>query len=227
MSLTAGKAPFGPERAGRFDIEVPDHAVYVEPFPRRVRAVVNGETVIDSDKVLLVHETGSLPRYAFPATDVRIPAEPERHAEGHLRVDWGAVDAWYEEDERVEVHPRDPYHRIDTFSTSRRVTVRIDGTVIAESTRASALYETSLPVRYYLPTADVRMDLLEPSATMTECPYKGTALHWNATVDGSTIEDVAWEYRHQVRREAEPVQGHLAFYPDRVDLTVEPPADKP
>lgn len=222
MSLTAGAAPFGPKRAGRFDVAVPDRVVYVEPFPRRVRAVIGGDTVIDSDAVVLVHGTGSLPHYAFPADDVHITSEPEQHVDGHVRVAWAAVDAWYEEDERVEVHPRDPYHRIDTFSTSRRVTVSVDGTVLADSTRALALYETSLPVRYYLPPADVHMDLLHPSATWTECPYKGAARHWNATVDGRTIDDVAWEYREHVRREAEAVQGRLAFYPDRVHLTVAP-----
>ena len=225
MSLTAGTAPFGPRRAGRFDVEVPDRVVYVEPFPRRVRAVLGGATVIDSDDAVLVHETGSLPRYAFPAGHVHIGSEREEHVDGHVRVAWTAVDAWYEEDERVEVHPRDPYHRVDVFATSRRVTVSVDGTVLAESTRAMALYETSLPVRYYLPPADVHLDLLRPSPTMTECPYKGTARYWHATVNGFTIGDVAWEYRHHVRREAEPVQGRLAFFADRVDVTVAPPVD--
>ena len=60
---------------------------------------------------------------------------------------------------------------------------------------------------------------------MTECPYKGTARYWHATVDGRTLHDVAWEYRAHTRREAEPVQGRLAFYPDRVDVTVTPAAD--
>lgn len=106
MSLTVGRGPFGRQRAGRFDFDAPVEVVYVEPFPRRVRAVVAGEVVIDSDDVVLVHETGSLPRYAFPAAAVRIDADEERHAAGHVAVPWDAVDAWYEEDERVEVHPR-------------------------------------------------------------------------------------------------------------------------
>lgn len=220
MSLTVGTAPFGPHRAGRFDFEPPHRAVFVEPFPRRVRAVLGGDTVVDSDAVLLVHETGQLPHYAFPAGDVSIDAEPEVHAGGHVTVPWDGVDAWFEEDERVEVHPRDPYHRIDTFGTSRRVEVSLDGTLLAASTRARALYETSLPVRWYLPAADVRTELLSPSSTVTECAYKGTARHWHTRLGDRVVEDVAWTY-DEVRREGEPVRGLIAFYNERVDLDVD------
>lgn len=222
MSLTVGTGPFGSHRGGHFDFDAPQRAAYVEPFPRRVRAVIEGATVIDSDDVLLIHESGALPRYAFPAGDVEISADEEPHAPGHVRVDWDVVDAWFEEDERVVVHPTDPYHRIDSFSTSRRVRVTLDDIALAESTRVIALYETGLPPRFYLPPADVRFELLEPSTTMTECPYKGTARHWSATVGGRTVPDVAWEYRDHVRREAEAVQGRLAFYPDRVQVDVSP-----
>lgn len=221
MSLTIGRGPFGRSPAGRFDFELPDHVVYVEGFPRRVRATLGGETVIDSDAVLLVHETGTLPHYAFPRDDVRIDAEDEPHAGGHVKVDWNAVDAWFEEDERVEIHPRDPYTRIDCFATSRRITVSSDGVELAETTRAMALYETGLPVRWYLPPADVRFDLLEASPTMTECPYKGTARHWSARIGDRVVQDVAWQYRDGVRRDAEAVRGLLAFYDDRAEIVVD------
>lgn len=75
-----------------------------------------------------------------------------------MTVEWDAVDAWHEEGERVFVHPRAPYHRIDTFQTSRRVSVTDDGTVIAESTRAKALHETGPFSRRRLGHAD-RADL--------------------------------------------------------------------
>lgn len=128
MSLTIGTAPFGQAPAGRFNFEPPDTIAYVEPFPRRVLAQRGRQTV----------ESGHLPHYAFPVADVHIEAEPVEHADGHVTVPWDAVDAWFEEHERVEVHPRDPYHRIDTFSTSRRVTVSLDGVQLADSTRAKA-----------------------------------------------------------------------------------------
>lgn len=221
MSLTIGRGPFGPQAAGRLSFEPPEHVAYVEPLGRRVRAVRAGHTVVDSDDVKLIHESGRLPRYAFPAKHVNIDASPAPGLDDYVVVDWGAADAWFEEDERVLVHPRDPYHRIDTFATSRRVEVRVDGAVIAASTRVRALYETALPVRYYFPRADVTMALLVPSGTVTECAYKGTARHFSSLVDGRTTEDVAWSYEDEVRREGEPVRGLIAFYNERVDLTVD------
>ncbi len=221
MSLTIGHGPFGPDAAGRFNFEPPERVVYVERFPRRVRAVRSGQTVIDSDDVQLVHESGKLPRYLFPAKDVQVEAELYPGVEEHVVVPWDAVDAWFEEDERVLVHPRDPYHRIDTFSTSRRVEVRVEDVTVAASTRVKALYETALPTRYYFPRADVRLQLLAPSDTVTECAYKGTARHWSAVVNGRRVPDVAWSYDDEVRREGEPVRGLIAFYNERVDLDVD------
>jgi uncharacterized protein (DUF427 family) len=203
------------------NLTLPDKVVYVEPLGRRVRGVRGGETVVDSDDAKLVHVSGELPRYVFPEKHVRVDAEPHPDVDGHVTVDWAAVDAWYEEDERVFVHPRDPYHRIDTFATSRRVEVRIDGETLASSTRALALFETALPVRYYLPRADVCMDALRPSSTVTECAYKGTARHWSAVLDSRETRDVAWTYEHDVRREGERVHGLIAFYNERVDFEVD------
>jgi uncharacterized protein (DUF427 family) len=157
----------------------------------------------------------------FPAKHVHLEAQPHRDVEGHVTVAWDAVDAWFEEDERVFVHPRDPYHRIDTFSTSRRVEVRVEGVVLASSTRTKALYETALPIRYYFPRADVRLELLRASETITECAYKGAARHWSAAVKGELVSDVAWSYDDDVRREGEPVHGLVAFYNERVDLDVD------
>src|SRR5262249_44437951 len=139
----------------------------------------------------------------------------------HVLVAWDAVDAWFEEDERVFVHPRDPYHRIDGFGTSRRVEVRIDGVLVAASARVTALYETALPVRYYFPWADVRRDLLPRSETVTECAYKGAATHWSVTIAERVVEDVAWSYEHDVRREGEAIRGLIAFYNERVDMDLD------
>jgi uncharacterized protein (DUF427 family) len=222
MTLTVGRGPFGQHPAGRFDVQIPEHVVYVESFPRRVRGVRNGETVVDSDAVKLVHASGRLPYYAFPAGDVRVEeARDEPAAPGHVRVPWDAVDAWFEEDEQVFVHVRDPYHRIDAVPTSRRVVVSLDGVVLADSGRAVGLYETSLPVRWYLPREDVRTDLLERSETITQCAYKGQPVHWSARLDGTLHEDVAWSYDDDVRREAEDVRGRIAFYDERVDVDVD------
>src|SRR5215216_4870377 len=97
---------------------------------------------------------------------------------GHVLVDFGAFDAWYEEDERNLAHPRDPFHRIDIVHSSRHVRVERDGRVLAESSTPYLLFEPPLPVRYYLPREDVRTDLLRPSEKRTSCAYKGEASYW-------------------------------------------------
>ena len=101
------------------------------------------------------------------------------------------MDEWYDEDERVEGHLRDPYHRVDVRRSSRpvRVLLRESGTVLAETSRPLLLSETGLPNRFYLPAEDVRQDLLEPSDTHTVCPYKGTASYWTVTADGRKLTD--------------------------------------
>jgi uncharacterized protein (DUF427 family) len=73
------------------------------------------------------------------------------------------MDAWFEEDEEVFVHPRDPYHRIDVLRSSRRVKVVLAGETVGETVQPTLLFETGLPVRYYFPRIDLRMELFLPS----------------------------------------------------------------
>ena len=89
------------------------------------------------------------------------------------------MDAWFEEDEQVFTHPRDPYTRVDILPSSRHVRVELDGVTIAETTKPTLLFETGLPVRYYLPKTHVRMDLLTPTESVSHCPYKGDAEYWS------------------------------------------------
>lgn len=105
----------------------------------------------------------------------RYAESPIPELQDRVRFDWAAMEAWFEEDEEVFVHPRDPYTRVDILPSSRPVRVEIDGVVVAESTHAHVLHETGLPPRWYLPKVDVRLDLLEPPGTRTQCPYKGEA----------------------------------------------------
>jgi uncharacterized protein (DUF427 family) len=148
------------------------------------------------------------------------PDSPVEALRDHVRFEFGALDAWFEEDEQVYVHPRDPYKRVDVLRSSRHVVVRIDGTVVADSTSPTLLFETSLPTRYYLPKTDVRMDLLRSTDSSSQCPYKGTAEYCTATVDGTEHPDIAWWYRHPTR-ESLPIAGLLAFYNEKVDLEVD------
>jgi uncharacterized protein (DUF427 family) len=139
---------------------------------------------------------------------------------GHVAFYWNKVDAWYEEDDEVFVHARDPYHRVDVLNSSRHVRVEIDGETVAESRRPRLLFETGLPTRYYLPQADVRMDLLEPTATTTRCPYKGEAVYWSARVGGNLRQEVVWSYPFPIP-ECPKIERLLAFFNERVDLYVD------
>src|SRR5919109_3130248 len=101
------------------------------------------------------------------------PESPVEELRDLIRFDWNAMDGWFEEDEEVFVHPRDPYKRVDILPSSRHVRVEVDGVTVAESASPRLLFETGLPVRWYLPKPHVRLDLLVPSDTVTHCPYKG------------------------------------------------------
>jgi uncharacterized protein (DUF427 family) len=136
-----------------------------------------------------------------------------------VRFDWEAMDAWYEEDEPVYVHPRDPHTRVDILASSRHVRVELGGVTVADSPRPRLLFETGLPTRYYLPRTDVRMDLLERSETVTRCPYKGRTEHFATRIDGQ-LQDVAWSYPTPVL-ESQKIAGLIAFYDERVDTFVD------
>jgi len=140
--------------------------------------------------------------------------------EGHIAFYWNAVDAWYEEDEEVFVHPRDPYSRVDTVHSSRQVRVEVDGQVIAETNRPVLLYETGLPTRYYIPKLDVRMDLLHPTDTVTHCPYKGAASYWSLQLGDKTYSDFVWGYPRPIP-EIPKIENLLCFYNEKVDLYVD------
>ncbi len=222
MSLTSGTGPFGPYAKGRLNFEPPERVTYVEPWPRRVRAYAGERVIVDSERTVLVYESRRLPRYAFPAEDVsaEAEAEPEPEVDGYVRVPWSAADRWLEEDEEVIVHPHDPYHRIEVLESSRRVRVRIDGELIADSTRPRILFETGLPPRYYLPREDVQMDALEPVELRTGCAYKGWATYWDAVTPAGRVPAAAWSYPEPLR-EGELVGGLLCFFQERREIEVE------
>ena len=137
-----------------------------------------------------------------------------------IRLDWDSMDGWFEEDEEVYTHPRDPYTRVDILPTSRQMRVELDGVVLAESTNARVLFETGLPPRWYIPKTDVRMELLAPTGTATHCPYKGQAQYWAVRVGDRLVEDLAWSYRTPLP-ESQKIAGLVAFYNERVDLFID------
>ncbi len=132
---------------------------------------------------------------------------------------WNKVDHWYEEDEELFIHARDPYKRIDTVPSSRHVQVKVGGEIVADTKRAHFLFETGLPTRYYIPTEDVRTDLLTPSDLKTGCPYKGTAQYYSVSVGGKTFENLVWYYPDPIP-ELPKVKDLLCFYNEKVDAII-------
>jgi uncharacterized protein (DUF427 family) len=140
---------------------------------------------------------------------------------GTVRFEWAALDAWYEEDEEVFVHPRNPYARIDAVRSTRRVRIEVDGVCVAESSSPVMVFETGLPTRYYLNPTEVDFAHLVPSDTVTECPYKGTTSHyWSIDVGGRLRPDLVWSYDFPARQLL-PVAGMLCFYNEKVDIFVD------
>ncbi|NQV22512.1 MAG: DUF427 domain-containing protein [Rhodospirillales bacterium] len=133
----------------------------------------------------------------------------------HLAFSWGQIDHWLEEDEEIFVHPRDPFVRIDILESHRAVRVVIGDETVAQTTRARFLFETNLPVRYYIPPDDVRWDLFDPSGKSTACPYKGIARYWSARAGGIVTNDIAWSYPNPLP-ECARIKEYLCFYNELV-----------
>ncbi|MFF5989752.1 DUF427 domain-containing protein [Prauserella flavalba] len=148
------------------------------------------------------------------------PESPLEELRDHVRLDWDAMDAWFEEDEEVYVHPRDPHTRIDILPSSRHVRVEVNGVTVADSRSPRLLFETGLPTRYYLPKVDVRLDLLEPSDRVTRCPYKGETRYFSVRAGAELVPDLAWTYPTPLP-ESERIAGLIAFTDELVDVYVD------
>jgi uncharacterized protein (DUF427 family) len=145
------------------------------------------------------------------------PEDPD--LAGCVVVDF-APFSWKEEDEDVVGHPRDPFKRIDVRRSSRHVVVSLGDVVLADSHAPRILAEGSLPLRWYLPRADVRLDLLTRTDTTTTCPFKGRASYWSYEPAGEAGRDLAWTYERPLPK-AEAVREHVCFWNERTDITVD------
>jgi uncharacterized protein (DUF427 family) len=227
---------------------------HIEPVPRRLRAMLAGEVVLDTTKALYVWEWPNYPQYYVPIADVNRALLIDEHrterlargsahlqglrvgqvirpssarlyvdgpVAGAVRFDWDALDAWFEEDEEVFVHPRNPYVRVDGLRSTRHVRVERDGALLAESSATVMLFETGLPTRYYFNRTEVDFSHLVPTETVTACPYKGrTSGYWAVRVADATYPDLAWTYEFPAGPVL-PIAGMIAFYNEKVDITVD------
>ncbi|MGY8994834.1 MAG: DUF427 domain-containing protein [Alphaproteobacteria bacterium] len=144
------------------------------------------------------------------------PFDEAMSIKGWLAFYWNKLDQWFEEDEEVFIHARDPFVRCDILESGRKVEVMAGGETIASTNRARFLFETGHQPRYYIPREDVTVEVLMPSELRTGCPYKGTAHYHHIKAGGTTIDDAAWYYPaplDEVRR----IGDYLCFYPEKVD----------
>ena len=144
------------------------------------------------------------------------PPSEASYLKGYLAFEWSRMDAWFEEDEEVFVHPRDPYKRVDIVQSSRHVSVVVAGETVADTHHPVLLFETGMPTRYYIPKVDLRMDLLRPSEKGTSCPYKGDARYYSVAVGDITVPDIAWYYSFPTS-EASRLASLVSFFNERVE----------
>jgi uncharacterized protein (DUF427 family) len=229
-------------------------AGHVEPVPRRVRAELGGQVVLETTRAIYMWEWSFYPQFHIPAQDVDAaaliddgpthhlrhgtvvtvglrargverPKAGRRYVEspiaelvGHIRFEWDALDAWFEEDEQVFVHPRNPYVRVDALRSTRNVRIERDGVVLAQSSAPVLVFETGLPTRYYFDRSAVDFSHLRPSDTVTACPYKGvTSGYWSVAIGDEVHRDLAWTYGFPTRQLL-PIAGLIAFYDEQVDV---------
>jgi uncharacterized protein (DUF427 family) len=150
----------------------------------------------------------------------RDPPAPIDGLDGYWTFTWDEGLTWVEEALEIHVHARDPSKRVDAVPSERHVQVELDGRLVADSRGPVALFETTLPTRWYLPLDDVDEDVLVPSDTESRCPYKGTARYWSVRVGDRTHADMAWSYADPVV-ECPRIKGLVAFFNEKVDLIVD------
>jgi uncharacterized protein (DUF427 family) len=185
---------------------------------------VDPEALVDEGHVSNLSR-GRVARVALRAGDVERKGAGRRFVESTIpglvdtiRFDWAALDAWYEEDEQIFVHPRNPYSRVDALRSGRAVRIELDGLVLAESSAPVAVFETGLPPRWYLERTAVDFTHLRPSDTETACPYKGrTTGYWSVQTSEALYPDLAWTYDFPTAPLL-PIAGLVAFYDEKVDV---------
>jgi uncharacterized protein (DUF427 family) len=133
--------------------------------------------------------------------------------QGRVAFAWRAMDAFFEEDERILGHAADAYHRIDIRATSRHLVVKANGKVTADTRAPLALYESGFAPRWYVPREDVAAGELTPAKGQTFCPYKGICSYYD--LDGSPR--AVWSYL-DAYPEVARISGCLSFEPDRAEV---------
>lgn len=199
--------------------EAPFYPQYAIPL-----ADIDDTQLVDEDQQERRPE-GLAQRYGLRAGDDVISGAVRVYTDDALeglhntaRFDWAALTAWFEEDEQIFVHPRNPYVRVDALRSNRGIRVELEGVVLAEATTSVMVFETGLPTRYYLDQTTLNHAVLLDSKTQSECPYKGTtSAYWSARIGDRVEPDVAWGYDFPTR-ELLPIAGLVSFYNEKLDI---------
>ena len=205
---------------------VPTYAVPIAAISGHLMPAGSESGDDDADDRPVLDPTVPFGAHTCPGTEFDVIAGEETAAAAAFRpddpeladyvvLDFGGFE-WREEDEPIVSHPRDPFKRIDSLKSSRHVRIEHEGRLLAESSRPVLLFETMLPVRFYLPYEDVKVRL-QHSDTISYCAYKGRAAYFSVP-DGP--RDVAWTY-HDPLLDAEPVRDRICFFDEHVDVTVD------
>jgi uncharacterized protein (DUF427 family) len=227
-ALLAGEVVFDTTRA-LYVWEWPNYPQYYIPATD-----VNNALLVDEHHIQHLHR-GTARRHGLRVGEVIRPGTARLFTDdaldglaNTLRFDWDALDAWFEEDEEVFVHPRNPYARVDALRSTRSVRIELDGAILAESSSPVMVFETGLPTRYYLNRTEVDFERLIPTETVTSCPYKGkTSGYWSVRVGDMVHPDLAWAYDFPTRDLA-PIAGLISFYNEKVDVSLDGSAlDRP
>ncbi|KAM0795356.1 hypothetical protein BDR22DRAFT_826087 [Usnea florida] len=215
----------------------------LEKTSRRVRALYDNLYIFDTTEAQHVWEHPYYPQFYVPSSAIKSGLLTKNEAiddnksaflatlkgedrstdrvltfekgplSGLVRFEFSALDQWFEEDQPIYVHPKDPYKRLDILPSTRTVTAKVDGVIVAESSSNLFLFETKLRTRYYMPQTAVRWEYLTQSDTTTMCPYKGMANY------GREYKDLIWCYKTPTL-EAAPIVGHICFYNEKVDMFI-------
>lgn len=148
------------------------------------------------------------------------PDDSVAELKGYIAIQFAKMDRWFEEEEELIGHPRDPYTRIDVRQSSRHLRVEVDGTTVIDTERPLLLLETGLQVRYYIPKEDVSREYLEESDTETVCPYKGRSRYWSIVVNDTRIADALWNYPAPFN-DSVPVKDALGLAHEKLDVYVD------
>ncbi|KAL8831631.1 MAG: hypothetical protein Q9170_005219 [Blastenia crenularia] len=222
----------------------------MEKTPRRVRCTFDGDWLFDTTSAFHVWEHPYFPQIYVPTAAIKEGVLTKKDAvddhesafhavlkskgketdrvvvfeKGDLkdltRIEFDAVDGWFEEDAPIYYHFKDPYKRVDILPSARRITIKVDGVVVADSTLNMFLYETMLRPRYYMPKSAIQWKYTTPSSTTSVCPYKGTAEYYNLNVNGKEIKDAIWWYR-LATHESALIVGMACFYNEKVETYVD------